>query len=111
MSSKLTALTALSPILSTDIIYVVSAPGGTPASKKGTIANVLASAGLSRALGVLVFDPDDTATTQIKFSTSGLTSNRTYTFPDVDSLLMSSSGSGISLTFPGALSIASGKTL
>jgi hypothetical protein len=37
---KLTALTALSPILSTDLLYAVSDPGGTPASKKITVATL-----------------------------------------------------------------------
>jgi hypothetical protein len=35
--AKLTALAALSPILSTDILYAVSDPGGTPVSKKITV--------------------------------------------------------------------------
>ncbi len=38
--SKLSALSALSPILATDIIYVVSDPGGTPASMKVTVAQL-----------------------------------------------------------------------
>jgi hypothetical protein len=40
---KLTALTALSPILGTDIAYVVSDPGGTPVSKKGTVNTLFTS--------------------------------------------------------------------
>lgn len=38
--SKLTALTATTAPATTDIVYVVTDPGGTPASKKCTIANL-----------------------------------------------------------------------
>jgi len=41
--SKITALTALTTLLSTDILPVVSDPGGTPVTKKVTIAVLLAS--------------------------------------------------------------------
>lgn len=37
---KLTALTATTTPASTDIIYVVTTPGGTPESKKSTLANL-----------------------------------------------------------------------
>lgn len=40
MSSKLTALTALTSASDDDLLYVVDAPGGTPASRKITLANL-----------------------------------------------------------------------
>lgn len=40
-NTKVSALTAATPI-STDIIYLVDDPGGTPVSKKATVANLLA---------------------------------------------------------------------
>jgi hypothetical protein len=42
-ASKLTALTALTTPLSTDIIYVVHDPSGTPVSEKCTLANLAAN--------------------------------------------------------------------
>lgn len=48
--SKLTALSALSPVLPTDILYVVSDPGGTPAQKKLTVLELLTSARHSTAI-------------------------------------------------------------
>lgn len=39
-SSKLTALSAITTALSTDLAYIVSDPGGTPASKKMTLGNL-----------------------------------------------------------------------
>ena len=41
--SKVTEYTALTPVLSTDIVYVVSDPGSSPVSKKATVADVLAA--------------------------------------------------------------------
>jgi len=39
--SKLTALAESTAPVSTDIVYVVVTPGGTPAEKKVTLANLL----------------------------------------------------------------------
>lgn len=42
---------------------------------------------------------------------TGPTAARTFTLPDADATLMTTAGSGTAITFPGLLSIASGKTL
>ena len=39
--SKVTALTALAAVESTDLLYVVDDPAGTPLSKKATVGNVI----------------------------------------------------------------------
>ena len=43
--SKVTALTELTAVESTDLLYVIDDPAGTPAGKKATVANAV------RALG------------------------------------------------------------
>lgn len=43
--SKTTALTETTSPATTDLLYVVTTPGGTPASKKATIANVVKAVG------------------------------------------------------------------
>lgn len=47
--TKLTGLSAITAAVGTDIVYVVSDPGGTPASKKITVTNLLASAPVGAA--------------------------------------------------------------
>jgi len=45
--SKLTGLAALTAPITTDLLYVVDDPGGTPISKKSTIAEVFTAAGIT----------------------------------------------------------------
>ena len=47
--TKLTGLAAITSAVGTDIVYVVSDPGGTPASKKISVTNLLASAPVGAA--------------------------------------------------------------
>jgi len=69
MGTKLTALTEVADPASTDILYIVTDPGGTPVSKKVTVANLLAgetvtgSLTLTGDLGVNGGDITSTATT------------------------------------------------
>jgi hypothetical protein len=42
--SKVTSLTELTTVLSTDILYIVSNPGVTPVDRKATVGNALAGA-------------------------------------------------------------------
>jgi hypothetical protein len=48
--TKVTGLTAIASPALTDLLYVVADPGGTPASKKATLANVAAVLGLGVTL-------------------------------------------------------------
>lgn len=50
--SKLTALAAATSVATTDILYAVTTPGGTPASKKITVANLMISMGLGQGARV-----------------------------------------------------------
>lgn len=43
-NTKVTALSAITAAAGTDVLYIVSDPGGTPASKKITVTNLLQSA-------------------------------------------------------------------
>jgi hypothetical protein len=60
--AKLTALTAITSASLDDIVYVVDDPGGTPASKKITIADLLGATSNEFALA---------ATTYLYFGPSG----------------------------------------
>lgn len=119
--SKLTALSALSPILSTDIIYVVSNPGGTPASKKVTVAQLFTSPALTTpALGVATATSINKLTLTAPATSAVLTiadgktatHNATTTFAGTDGKTLTISNSG---TLSGGdafvLSIAAAKTL
>lgn len=44
------------------------------------------------------------------FNAGSITANRTWALPDADGTILTTAGSGASLTFPGTLVIASGKT-
>lgn len=44
--AKVTALTELTAVESTDLLYVIDDPAGTPAGKKATVANVLQGGGV-----------------------------------------------------------------
>jgi hypothetical protein len=60
---KVTALDALSPVLATDLAYIVSDPGGTPVSKKATVANLLAATGHPEVLQIACSDETTALTT------------------------------------------------
>ena len=49
---KLTALTDAGSVVGTDITYVVTTPGGTPASKKITITELFQTPGVAVNLGI-----------------------------------------------------------
>lgn len=49
--AKVTALTELTAVEATDLLYVIDDPAGTPAGKKATVENVMAALGLQRSMG------------------------------------------------------------
>lgn len=79
--TKITALPAITTALGTDILPMVSDPGGTPATSKITKTNFFKVSDTD-----LVIQDDGDATKQAKFQASGITAGntRTLTIPDAD---------------------------
>lgn len=59
MAGKLTAQTALTTVTTDDLLYIVNDPGGTPASRKVTFANLIASIIADADDGELLFKSSD----------------------------------------------------
>ena len=71
---KITGLTAATSLASTDLLTAVTDPGGTPANKKITVANVAASileAPSPAGKGLVVTTPDGLHTYRIAISNNG----------------------------------------
>ena len=70
--SKLTALTATTAPATTDILYVVTTPGGTPDSKKVTIADLSTAMGVAGGIltggRVLISEQTPTSTGTVTFN-------------------------------------------
>lgn len=80
--SKITSLTATASLLGTDIVPVVTDPGGTPANKKITASNLAASiyaispttdiTMTGSGKGLVVTTPDGTHTYRIAVDNGGV---------------------------------------
>ena len=60
--TKTTGLTENTSPLSTDMLYMIDDPGGSPASQKITVANLMTLAPISLVLGGTGFNPADATT-------------------------------------------------
>lgn len=75
---KLTALTELAVPISSDILYVVDNPGGTPLSRKATLQNLVGAITLTLTNKTIAFGNNTVSGTKAQFDTAVTDDNFAY---------------------------------
>lgn len=71
-NTKISDLTAATSLASTDLLTAVVDPGGTPANRKITVANVMASLFTSAGTGPILTTPDGLHTYRVAVDNNGV---------------------------------------